>query len=89
VPPKEHRVNAAERAIRTFKNHFVSILCTVDAKFPLTESPPSSSHSDAQFATLFAHSPLAVRIRLPLRELRLQQNATGTSRYKNRRAHLL
>jgi hypothetical protein len=37
VPPKEHRVNAAERAIRTFKNHFVSILCTVDAKFPLTE----------------------------------------------------
>ena len=37
VPPKEHRVNAAERAIRTLKNHFVSILCTVDAKFPLTE----------------------------------------------------
>ena len=37
VPPKEHRVNAAERAIRTFKNHFVSILCTVDSKFPLTE----------------------------------------------------
>ncbi|KAI2504487.1 Reverse transcriptase (RNA-dependent DNA polymerase) [Fragilaria crotonensis] len=37
VPPKEHRVNAAERAIRTFKNHFVSVLCTVDSKFPLTE----------------------------------------------------
>jgi hypothetical protein len=37
VPPKEHRVNAAERAIKTFKNHFISILCTVDAKFPLTE----------------------------------------------------
>ena len=37
VPPKEHRVNAAERAIRTFKNHFVSILCTVHSKFPLTE----------------------------------------------------
>jgi hypothetical protein len=37
VPPKEHRVNAAERAIRTFKNHFVSILCTVDSNFPLAE----------------------------------------------------
>ena len=37
VPPKEHRVNAAERAIRTFKNHFVSILCTVDPQFPLSE----------------------------------------------------
>ena len=37
VPPKEHRVNAAERAIRTFKNHFVSVLCTVHSKFPLTE----------------------------------------------------
>jgi len=37
VPPEEHRVNAAERAIRTFKNHFVSILCTVDKQFPLSE----------------------------------------------------
>ena len=37
VPPCEHRANAAERAIRTFKNHFVSILCTVDSQFPLSE----------------------------------------------------
>jgi len=37
VPPREHRANAAERAIRTFKNHFVSILCTVDSQFPLSE----------------------------------------------------
>jgi hypothetical protein len=37
VPPHVHRVNAAERAIRTFKNHFVSILCTVDAQYPLSE----------------------------------------------------
>ena len=35
VPPKEHRVNAAERAIRTFKNHFVTTLCSVDSRFPL------------------------------------------------------
>jgi hypothetical protein len=37
VPPKEHRANAAERAIRTFKNHFISALCTVDSHFPLSE----------------------------------------------------
>jgi hypothetical protein len=37
VPPKEHRANAAERAIRTFKNHFISTLCTVDSHFPLSE----------------------------------------------------
>jgi hypothetical protein len=37
VPPKEHRANSAERAIRTFKNHFISTLCTVDSNFPLSE----------------------------------------------------
>jgi hypothetical protein len=35
VPPKEHRANAAERAIRTFKNHFVAVLNTVNSRFPL------------------------------------------------------
>ena len=37
VPPKEHRANSAERAIRTFKNHLMSILCTVDSEFPMAE----------------------------------------------------
>ena len=37
VPPKEHRVNAAERAIRTFKNHLIANLCTIDSHFPLTD----------------------------------------------------
>ena len=35
VPPGCHRRNAAERAIRTFKNHFVAGLCSTDPKFPL------------------------------------------------------
>jgi hypothetical protein len=30
VPPGVHRRNAAERAIRTFKNHFIAGLCSVD-----------------------------------------------------------
>lgn len=35
VPPGMHRANSAERAIRTFKNHFIAGLCSVDPKFPL------------------------------------------------------
>ena len=35
VPPHVHRRNAAERAIRTFKNHFTAGLCSVDKDFPL------------------------------------------------------
>jgi hypothetical protein len=36
VEPENHRVNAAERAIQTFKNHFfIAGLATVDKDFPL------------------------------------------------------
>jgi hypothetical protein len=35
VPPGIHRANAAERAIRTFKNHFIAGLCSTDRDFPL------------------------------------------------------
>ena len=35
APPHIHRQNSAERAIRTFKNHFVAGLATCDPKFPL------------------------------------------------------
>ena len=35
VEPYNHRVNAAERAIRTFKDHFVAGLATVHPSFPL------------------------------------------------------
>ncbi len=35
VPPDMHRRNRAERAIRTFKSHFLSILAGVDKAFPL------------------------------------------------------
>ncbi len=34
VPPDVHRRNRAERAIRTFKDHFLAILAGVDPKFP-------------------------------------------------------
>jgi len=35
VPPHIHRQNVAERAIRTFKNHFIAGLCSTDPKFPM------------------------------------------------------
>ena len=34
VPPCNHRRNPAERAIQTFKSHFISILNGVDKDFP-------------------------------------------------------
>jgi hypothetical protein len=35
VPPYWHRRNAAERAIRTFKEYFVAVLSSVDPDFPM------------------------------------------------------
>ena len=35
VQPNCKRRNAAERALRIFKNHFIATLCTVDKDFPL------------------------------------------------------
>ena len=37
VPPHIHRRNAAECAIRTFKNHFSAGIATLDPKFPICE----------------------------------------------------
>jgi len=37
VPPRQHRRNAAERAIRTFKNHFLAGLATCHPDFPIRE----------------------------------------------------
>jgi hypothetical protein len=35
VPPHCHRSNAAERAIRTFKEHFLAGLSSFDPSFPM------------------------------------------------------
>ena len=37
VPPHSHRRNAAERAIQTWKNHFIAGLSSCDPNFPLSE----------------------------------------------------
>jgi hypothetical protein len=35
VPPHDHCCNLAKKAIQTFKDHFVAILCGADKSFPL------------------------------------------------------
>ena len=35
APPRVHQQNAAERAICTFKNHFIAGLCSADKNFPI------------------------------------------------------
>ena len=37
VPPHIHRRNAAERAIQTFKAHFITTLCIADPNYPAKE----------------------------------------------------
>ena len=37
VTPHIHRRDAAERAIRTFKNHLITGLCICDTSFPVKE----------------------------------------------------
>ena len=37
TPPNMYRINAAERAIRTFKNHFLAGLSTLDPSYPIAE----------------------------------------------------
>jgi len=56
VEPNNHQVNAAERAIQTFKNHFISGLCTTDPNFPFQMEPshrPSNHHM--QHPTMLPH----------------------------------
>ena len=37
TPPHIHRINVARRTIRTFKNHFIAGLATIDPTFPIRE----------------------------------------------------
>ena len=47
VPPGNHRRNQAERAIQTFKAHFIAILAGVDDKFPSPSGVFSSNQQNS------------------------------------------
>jgi len=51
VEPHNHRVNAAERTIQTFKDHFISALATTDSKFPLHNYGTGSHCKSKQLST--------------------------------------
>ena len=45
VKANSHRFNSAERAIQTFKNHFIAGLCTVHKKISTTTMVPTTTTS--------------------------------------------
>ena len=49
VEPHNHRVNTAERAIQTFKDHFISALAMTDSYFPLQLWDKLTSHVETTF----------------------------------------
>jgi hypothetical protein len=44
VEPHNHRVNVADRAIQTFKDHFISALVMTNSEFPLQLWDRLTSH---------------------------------------------
>ena len=52
VPPNDHCRNAAEKAIQVFKDHFVSVLCGTDEKFPMQLWCAILPHTETQLNVL-------------------------------------
>lgn len=46
MPAGMHRANPAERAIQTFKNHFIALLCTTHPNFPLQQHDQLLLHAE-------------------------------------------
>jgi hypothetical protein len=67
VPPHCHRRNAAERVIRTFKEHFVAGLSSVDPSFPMH-----------LWDRLLPHSEITLNL---LRTSRLHPQLSATAHY--------
>ena len=54
IPPQDHHRNHAKKAIQTFKDHFVAILCRADKEFPLNYGTYSYPKLRTRL-TCFAH----------------------------------
>ena len=54
VLPHQHRANAAERAIQTWKHHFKAGLATLDPDFPLREWDRLIEHAELKLNLLRA-----------------------------------
>jgi hypothetical protein len=62
VEPHNHRINAVERAIQTFKDHFISALTTTDSEFPLQLWDKLTSQVETTLNNLMQASRINPRI---------------------------
>jgi hypothetical protein len=75
VPLHNHRVNAAERAIARFKEHFVMALATVDMFCPPYSFGTNFYHKLILHSTFYS-SPIATRVFQPTRNFRVHSILT-------------
>ena len=84
-PPHVHRLNAAERAIRTFKIHLITGLYICDTNFPVKEWNRLIFQANITINLLRSSrlKPIPIRILCNIQQLRLQRNTTGISGNRN------
>jgi hypothetical protein len=89
VPPHNHERNKAERAIQTFKNHFVSILCGADKDFPLylwSDILRQAEHTYTSYiesvATIVTN-PSSVGVRVHVRPAQLRPQSICAARMQS------
>ncbi len=89
VPPGNHRRNQAERAIQTFKEHFISILAGVHDKFPLSLWCHLLKPTELTLNLLRQSkvAPKNIRICTHPRPPRLHEKAICPPRMRNRSTH--
>ena len=76
-----HRRNIAERAIQSFKNHFISILAGVDPSFPIFLWKNCSHKQSSPSILLFLKCCTErIKLRIHARQSPLQCNTIGTIR---------
>ena len=80
APPHMHRRNLAEHAIRTFKEHFISIRAGCDPRFPKPTYTSSFHHIELINAPFEASSKAIGILTCPWR-IRLQSHATSSCRH--------
>jgi hypothetical protein len=62
VPPYSHRINAAERAIISFKDHLIAGICSTDKAFPMHLRTSSGNH--IKYATYISDKSQVVSLNI-------------------------
>ena len=85
VPPHIHRRNAAERAIQTFKHHFLAILASCDRDFPIKEWDRLLDQAEITLNLLrnFQNQPKVICLCISLWSLRFQRYPVRSTRHQS------